>query len=98
MGEICPNVRKLNVEFRRGVDLNIFAMAASMFPHVSHLGVHGSRDYWVSLDNALEFCTKLATSYPKLTDLSMTDIELGNKITEEIVGYLRHQDPLKTLV
>ena len=72
-------------------------MASLEFPHVSHLGIGGPRDYWVNLDEALGFCTKVATSYPRLTSLTLVDVLLGNKTTEEIVGYLRHQEYLTRL-
>ena len=98
VGELCPKVRNLSLEYQRAVNLNIYELASSMFPHVSHLGISGSRDFWVKLDNVLAFCTKVATSYPRLSSLSLTDLELGNKTAEEIIGYLRHQDHLTSLV
>ena len=95
--ELCPNIKELTLEFPRSIDLDIISMVSTMFPGVEELAIVGPRDYWVTLDKALAFCTKLATAYPKLISLSLTDVGLGNKTTEEIVGYLRHQDCLKRL-
>ena len=97
LGELCPKINDLTLEFLRSIDLDVIPMVASLFPRVAELGIVGPRDYWVTLDKALAFCTKLATSYPRLTSLSLTDVGLGNKTTEKIVGNLRHQDCLKSL-
>ena len=97
LGELCPNIKELTLEFLRSIDLENISMVSSLFPRVAELDIIGPRDYWVTLDQALEFCKKIATSYPRLVSLSLTDIGLGNKTTEEIVGYLRHQDCLKNL-
>ena len=97
LGDLCPKIKDLTLEFVQSIDLDVIPMVASLFPRIAELGIVGPRDYWVTLDKALAFCTKLATSYPRLTSLSLTDVGLGNKTTEEIVGNLRHQDCLKSL-
>ena len=94
LGELCPQVKELTLEFHRAMKLDIITMASSTFQNLSKLCLVGPREYWISLDQPSSFCKHLMTSFPQITSLTFTDIRLGNKTTLDVI---RHIAPHKCL-
>ena len=98
IGECCPEIETLTLEFRKTVSLDAVSLASSLFPDLTQLGIAGPRDHLVSLDNVKSFCKNLTSSFAHLATMQFTNVRLGNDTVVEIVGYLRRQDCLPRIL
>ncbi|XP_030846358.1 uncharacterized protein LOC105447475 [Strongylocentrotus purpuratus] len=89
----CPRVKTLRLGWstQENVSSDIVTIACSLFNHLTHLHIQGDLVYptSVTLDDPVSFCESGITSCPRLTKLSISNVDLFNKKAAEIIQLMK---------
>ena len=86
---MCPLIKEIDFVMTAALSLEVIFRDSLSFPHLAHLRLVGPQEFYVTFKKSEELANRLKNSYPKLTGFSVIDIGLENKVTQDLIGYLK---------